>query len=356
MPAIMHIAVARGTRLCAALGLGSLVANASRMSVLGDSKHKEDDACSASELDTGVSCRWSGCSASLRGARCVQVGNVNIFPFQKLRCLCPAKSCAHKKTKVCVQAPRGWPVEGHMEIETTDGTYGGKKITFFRNDVLERVLPTAPPDFPESLKGVLWLDEHGYYGHSDLQMPTGNYAMTFYEPGSLDRRKRRVSLKMPGPSWPFPNRGSTYRKVTEYNNTYEFEFNDNYSYAKVFLRSQATVVLPIFKAILEFDMVLNPRPADGLCPPKPDASKKDRAKCAKWNRLVKTGDAWITSYPVYEIVDKHGRRVQPYYDEYLAFQNWLVRTDPPNAAGAAQAGVRLGRVGMELGTSFFPHY
>lgn len=357
----MHKSVARCACLLVAFDC-LVLAHASRLDKPFDGNLNNGKPCFPDDLDTGISCRWSDTCAMLEGARCVQIGRVNLFPFAKYSCLCPAGSCVHPLRHTCVRLPskidsrrkrRKYGFNGG-DTETTSGNYGRTRLKFFKNNVVERVLPQAPSHFPENLKGILWLDEHGYYGHSDLQAPTGNYVMTFFAPGALDNRSRRVSLKVPGPSWPFPNRGSTYRQIAKFIQKYEFDFNEDYSAASVILRTDEQLVIPIVKSIVGFDMVLNPPAQDVDCPPRPDASKKDRAQCAKWVRVTKIGGAWTTSYPVFEIVDKLGHRVQPYYDEHLAFQNWLVHRDPPNEQLAAEAGVKLGRVGLQGGTSVFP--
>merc|ERR1719444_290038 len=86
----------------------------------------------------------------------------------------------------------------------------------------------------------------------------------------------------------------------------------------------------------------------GQCPPKIGSSKKDISKCAQWTRVSKGllsplfGDRGVIHYPVFQIVDRNGNRIQPYYDAYVSYAmqtcspspkwlRWLGADDDANA-------------------------
>eukprot|EP00931_Biecheleriopsis_adriatica_P036759 TRINITY_DN21138_c0_g1_i2.p1 TRINITY_DN21138_c0_g1~~TRINITY_DN21138_c0_g1_i2.p1 ORF type:complete len:126 (+),score=23.67 TRINITY_DN21138_c0_g1_i2:79-456(+) len=104
------------------------------------------------------------------------------------------------------------------------------------------------------------------------------------------------------------------------------------------------------KQLMSFTMELQTDKGD-KCPPPASASKEERTHCAKWDRISSgllspifnlVGSSFGTfHYYVYQIVDKSGARVQPYYDACVAHAGHNHHPDPAWAA----------RVGLELQAS-----
>jgi len=232
---------------------------------------------------------------------------------------------------------------------------------FFENSAVEDVLPKAPADYPDNLQGIIWMDQGGFFGHSDVPFNAPDLACSFGDTAfhRLDPDTRVLKVTITGPAWQWMNKFLGY---VGYNLLgvlgffYEFQWNEDYSVAQT-LPGLDLGMLGVYQVpmwLMSFTMVLQ-TPPEGACPPAKGASKKDIAKCAKWDRVSSgflsplLGSYGVLHYYVYQIVDKDGKRVQPFYDAFLEWANQ--NTDPgPKAAGLL--GLDLGKTGLASGTSF----
>eukprot|EP00932_Pfiesteria_piscicida_P017527 SRR837773.4403.p1 GENE.SRR837773.4403~~SRR837773.4403.p1 ORF type:complete len:288 (-),score=29.90 SRR837773.4403:12-875(-) len=203
----------------------------------------------------------------------------------------------------------------------------------FHNAKLETELPLAPSSYPEAFQGMLWMDQGGFYSHSDVPFTAPDLALSFgdAEYSRWDPVSRTLSLDIAGPSWTWMNRVDghlAYWALRKLGYFYLFEPNEDFSVIQV-LPSVDWGALGKFslpKQIMSFTME-RVQHAPGACPPKAGASKKDIAKCATWDRVSSgllsplLGPFGVVHYYVWQIVDGSGKRIQPYYDVYQSFAN-----------------------------------
>lgn len=311
----------------------------------------------ACNMDTGRHCRHSAfeetCGEAPGGGSCTWFGLV-----KSSKCLCPPGFCAEPPTQTCVAHPLPAPAPGARLAQPVT-TRGKVNATFIKNDAVELAMPFAHEGCPEVLEGIYWMDEHGYYGHSNLALPTGNYAVSFCEPGSLDKDSRTLKLYVGGPAFPFPNNAAGYNmKNRKAGLTFTFG-DESYESASVQTVNSAPLqdffVKSFLRPFVKYKMYRQTVPSNGSCPPPLGATKLERSRCATWVRRTDIiGPAGTNSqyYYLFEIVDKDGKRVQPYYDWYVSFQNWMSVKKPPNTAAAMSRGIRLGNgIGLQPGTS-----
>merc|ERR1712232_554851 len=80
---------------------------------------------------------------------------------------------------------------------------GCMKVEFFRNNNVENVLPKPPADYPDSLQGIIWMDQSGYYGYSDIPgggLPDG--AVSFGDSAyRLNTGRHSLYVNPQGPCW-----------------------------------------------------------------------------------------------------------------------------------------------------------
>lgn len=242
------------------------------------------------------------------------------------------------------------------------GTAQTQKQLFFKNSDLGSVLPLPPADTPESLQGIFWMDQIGHLSHSDMGgfpfslIAAPDLALSFGGDQAfhkLDRQTRTLNLDITGPAWQWFNSALGYvfpwalRKIGFY---YSLEFNEDYTFAQIL----PSLVLPLIgtiqapRSLVSFTMVRQTPPA-GICPPKPDAPKKDFSKCAAWDRVSSGPVGPALHYYVFQIMDKDGEPVQPYYDAFMAYAD---KSSSPSSAVASVFGVDLGEVGKTPATSF----
>lgn len=205
---------------------------------------------------------------------------------------------------------------------------------FFQSDAIETVLPLPPENYPSSLQGMLWLDESGVYGPSNLPFVFNTLIFTFGGSGKLDTTTRKVSVHPAGPAWTWWNDALAYFEQFVAHEIlgafYVFEFNEDYTFAQIipvfqFFRIFPKIRVPV--GMVNFTMMLQ-RPKPGQCPPSPTATKKDIGKCAKWRRESSAFSGPIGIYYMWEVVDKDRKRVQPYCDEYLKWANQNTNASP----------------------------
>lgn len=194
-------------------------------------------------------------------------------------------------------------------------------------------MPSPPAELSDRWRGVIWMDQGGFYGHSDLSEGSGSLAMSFGG-AVVDLAARTARVSNTGPSWSVENNPSGYQKffstaVLKY--SYLFEFNEDYTFAQIYPSVQplggflGTWYVP--KALMSFTMSI--QDTTGVqCPPPPGASKRMISRCAKYDRKSTYFDlipSWsrrigAVHYPVFEIVDAFGGKMSA-YDAYVQWAN-----------------------------------
>jgi len=201
----------------------------------------------------------------------------------------------------------------------------------FPNADVERVLPLAPTSYPEEFQGILWMDQGGIYGHSDIPLGAPDLALSFGDTGysKWDPTTRTMSVDVAGPAWTWMNSGLGYVFYTLMNKAgffYLFELNLDGTVIQVYpslnLGQLGKFSLPARIMSFTMEKVVHPK---GACPPTGSTSKKDIVKCATWDRVSKgffsplVGSYGVLHYYVWKIVDGQGNKLQPYYDAYMQF-------------------------------------
>mmetsp|Transcript_92201 Transcript_92201/g.192786 ORF Transcript_92201/g.192786 Transcript_92201/m.192786 type:complete len:289 (-) Transcript_92201:424-1290(-) len=248
-----------------------------------------------------------------------------------------------------------------LYLLTSRGDY---ETTCYRNDAVTAALPLAPKHYPKELQGIIWMDQSGFYSHSDLPYGVPDLALSFGDTdfSEYDPESRTVEVSVWGPAWSWMNRwdGRLFFSVFQWWLPYHyiFELNDDVSVIQVYptirLGPLGSVSMP--KWLLSFTMEKLPT-KEGDCPPKAGASKKDIAKCATWDRKSTSlispllGRFGVIHYYVWQIVDGEGKPVQPYYDVYQDFAN-RKPSDLLSKLTGLTAGTFTDPMCQEAGTAF----
>eukprot|EP00933_Yihiella_yeosuensis_P009386 TRINITY_DN115283_c0_g1_i1.p1 TRINITY_DN115283_c0_g1~~TRINITY_DN115283_c0_g1_i1.p1 ORF type:complete len:291 (+),score=22.42 TRINITY_DN115283_c0_g1_i1:100-873(+) len=215
------------------------------------------------------------------------------------------------------------------------------------NANVENVVPRAPLGYPAQWTGIIWMDQAGYFGESDMSSGAASLALSFGD-SKFDEAARSITVGVTGKSWTHRNSAYGYLQflaayVTGY--LYYFEFSPDYSYAQIypgiapFGSWLGTWYLP--KAFVNWSIELQDT-SGKICPPQQNASatKVQNRECAKWLRRSSTFDfispiselIGVSYYPCYEIVDSGGKRVKPYYDAYISYANSVSEPDEISAS------------------------
>lgn len=206
-----------------------------------------------------------------------------------------------------------------------------------------KMVPIPPDDYPEALHGVLWMDQTGYYGYSDVDgapeslLSFGETRFSTWDPDT----KIYYHSGSCGGAWVFQAELESC------------EILATIPFARFTFTDDLEVAYIDFEPNGDFQTPLNPwnpimyrqHPADGECPPSENATKRERSRCAKWIRATyAAADTNMTGYhhdyPVFEIVGQDGLPIEPYYTAYLESmnaRNWkksLIGLWQDNAGGA----------------------
>eukprot|EP00040_Diaphanoeca_grandis_P005329 m.32375 g.32375 ORF g.32375 m.32375 type:complete len:877 (-) comp16633_c1_seq1:228-2858(-) len=244
--------------------------------------------------------------------------------------------------------------------------------TVIKHDDVEKFIKVAPDSYPDQLKGIFWMDQEGAYGFSDFGVSVGDLAFTFGDTsfGGLDVENRKLKVAMTGPSATFMNTEAGYAEFSTLKGVgfeYDITISEDWSEMQVVPIMQGNSIPP---SLIDFKMVFRPRlgeaieselshgiPSTGSCPPPAGASKQSRSLCApivRYSDIKKAGipgmpkKAGTSVYYVFQIVDKDGNRVQPYYDAYVEFAN--SKTQTQNVEAAAKKGITI--TNASPGTAF----
>lgn len=225
-------------------------------------------------------------------------------------------------------------------------TQAGNPVEFFRNDELHTTLPLPPASYPEQLQGMIWMDQAGYYGHSDVPsaMAAPDGVFTFGDDEfKLTGGNGRYHIKVDthGPAWQWFNSAKGYvfyNMLSRQGFTYKFIFSDNFNKGQIIPSSElvlGSIEVPPSMVNFEFDyqsLYLDEK----ACPKqiteevraclgidKTDEHctevKKGVTKCAKWVRPSSVNGGEKRNYYAYEIVDRNGQPREPYWSLYLEY-------------------------------------
>mmetsp|Transcript_22449 Transcript_22449/g.40519 ORF Transcript_22449/g.40519 Transcript_22449/m.40519 type:complete len:367 (+) Transcript_22449:48-1148(+) len=217
----------------------------------------------------------------------------------------------------------------------------GPAVKFFDSRDVDQVIPLPPKSYPAALQGMIWMDQGGAFGKTDVPFSAPDLALSFGDTAfsMLDAPSRTIDVDVTGPAWQWMNAKDAYfvflalKKIGFF---YHFQFNEDYSHVQIYpsvnLGALGKWSLP--KLLMSFTMVLQTPPAD--IGPFPTASTlyEDRVKFAKWDRVSSgllsplLGKYGVFHYYVYQIVDGEGRRVQPYYDACTSLASQSTKPDP----------------------------
>lgn len=199
----------------------------------------------------------------------------------------------------------------------------------FKTDELDKVIPLPPKSYPENLQGIIWMDQAGAFGHTDVPFSAPDLAMSFGDTSysRFDEVTRTIDVDVTGPAWQWMNNHVGYLAFVSFKTTgyhYHFEFSKDYNFVQIYpsinLGWLGKWSMP--KILLSFTMVQQRPPKELPCPAS--TLYADRARYAKWDRVSSgllsplVGKYGVFHYYVYQIVDADGKRVQPYYDACVA--------------------------------------
>jgi hypothetical protein len=237
-------------------------------------------------------------------------------------------------------------------------------VKFFDVDKVQDVLPYPPNTYPKSLQGLLWMDQAGVYGYSSAQPPIPDYILSFGDTVTKWCPKTRTATVAPwGKSFTWFNVAEAYRtwglaRFVHY--VYHFNLNEDFTHAQIVTEINLGLLgkftLPTW--LVDAHMRLQTPPA-GACPPPPGATKEQVGKCALWMRSTTVLPGWpvvgqnATEYPVFQITDNQGTKIQPYFDAYVQWASEPSNNEPDQEAAMTWLGVDLKDVGgMSANQSF----
>eukprot|EP00930_Biecheleria_cincta_P054929 TRINITY_DN4130_c0_g1_i1.p1 TRINITY_DN4130_c0_g1~~TRINITY_DN4130_c0_g1_i1.p1 ORF type:complete len:279 (-),score=52.13 TRINITY_DN4130_c0_g1_i1:590-1426(-) len=210
------------------------------------------------------------------------------------------------------------------------------------------------------LGGIIWMDQAGVFGCTDIPFSAPDLAMSFGDTSysRLDEITHTIDVDVTGPAWQWMNNKDgylTFVLLKKIGFHYHFEFNEDYSsvqiYPSINLGRLGKWSVP--KVLMSFTMVLQKPPKGLTCPAS--TLYADRSRYAKWDRVSSgllsplVGKYGVFHYYVYQIVDGDGNRVQPYYDACVAHG---AKETKPFPKLAAKLGIDALAVGEKGSTSF----
>lgn len=199
-----------------------------------------------------------------------------------------------------------------------------------------KMFPIAPDDYPEALQGVMWMDQEGYYGHSDVGQAAPESLLTLGESrfSTYDGNNFLFTSGSCGGAWALDGtpQGVQWRLERCGDRVHtglggpvrRFIFSDDMETAYI-----DAYVVPqegrngIYAESARYKAVMyRQHPPEGACPPSVNATKMERNVCAKWIResyLIDNQDLTgeTSDYPVFEIVGQDGLPVEPYFSAYV---------------------------------------
>jgi len=229
-------------------------------------------------------------------------------------------------------------------------------VKFFDVDKVQDEVPLPPSTYPEELQGLMWMDQSGSYGLSDLNHPAPDYIVSFADPiKPWSPEEKTISIAPWGKTWTWFNtvEGYTTWGLSKFvNYIYNFNFNADLTHAKVLIE----ITLGPFGTYTVPDFLLSATmhrltPPQGACPPPPGATKKQISQCATWRRDTTILPGWFLigqptlNYYIFTIVDNKGNKMQPYFDAYAKFAALPQNNQNDPDAAKKWLGVNLEKVG-----------
>jgi hypothetical protein len=206
----------------------------------------------------------------------------------------------------------------------------------FLIEEIDKVLPLGEAGkIPDSLRGIWWMDENGVYGPSTFKgySPVLGFS---WGASSWDKESRTVTTVMTN-GWSFQNNLKGYQFFginSDMKANVVYQGNDDFS--------SFNYSSPPSTVTGRGDKVIH---KPGACPPKADATKQERAKCADFAVSIPELDR---SFYYFRIVDGAGNKIQPYFDAFVAWAKTTVHYNP----GGAQAKGITDQECAEPGTAF----
>ena len=214
-------------------------------------------------------------------------------------------------------------------------------------------MPPAPSNYPDVLRGYIWMDQAGYYGASQVPSASPDLVLSFGDPlHPLDTTTRSIRVNTTGPCWSWANNARAYLHVATdraSNFTYKFMWDESFSSAVIYsctsTNGHESCRLNHGNGLLQLKLlIIRQSPAKDMCPPAPRATKADRASCAKFvrvTRLLFPGTSWTIpflqfNYYVFQIAGDDGTPVEPYFTAYVDFAKSQCQ---PAAASAQGYGI-----------------
>lgn len=180
--------------------------------------------------------------------------------------------------------------------------------------------------FPEALQGIFWLDVDGYYGckgvHTAVHGSSG-YGQIFTR-GLLDLKTRVSTMDNRGRiranSW-----GRTWKRLLHGARGFSIQWNEDYT--KGFIKNyfdiwhwrygeRGVAALNTWGT----EMTIEKQTPPSSCPAPEEASCSEKSACAAWIRKDFFGPSMLgmykAGYYVFQLVDGHGRKMQPYFDKF----------------------------------------
>jgi len=238
-------------------------------------------------------------------------------------------------------------------------------VKFFDMDKVQDEIPLPPSTYPEALHGLLWMDQHGAYGSSDMSFPASGYVVSFADAiKAWSPEERTISIAPWGKTWTWMNTAHAYTtwgvtKFVKY--IYNWKFNEDFTYAQIVLEITLGPFGP-FKMpewLLNTNMHRQTPPPGASCPPEPGATKEQISQCATWRRETTILPGWFLigqptlSYYIFKIADNKGNKIQPYFDAYAEFAALPKNNQNDPDAAKAWLGVNLEKAGgTKPGQSF----
>lgn len=195
------------------------------------------------------------------------------------------------------------------------------------NDYIEVSLPSPPTNYPEHLRGIIWMDQARSYSSAPEGDGSGSLAMSFGD-STFNLQTRTIEVSNTGRSWTIENTVAGYMKYFAayfFDYRYIFAFDENFQIAQVYPGFAplggvlGTWSVP--KILVSLTMELQDITGQ-TCPP-PSSNWEAVRACAKWIRkssLPLMPGFGESEYAAYEIVDPQGARTA-FYDMYVAHAN-----------------------------------
>lgn len=224
-------------------------------------------------------------------------------------------------------------------------------VKVFHSSDLAAVMPFRDPrpGFPEKLQGLWWLDESGFYGcqtqsylnPAGFITPVEGYVQS-WGMGLLNLEKRKSWITKHGQA--HPNSGGGWSRIGGLIPSFYIQWNSDYTYGVVkdYLKVWWWLTGPFLPLAniaqqVAMSMTIERQQIPKTCPLPDSASCEEKSKCAPYKRKLYAGPVgagpFQNAYYVYQIVDGHGRKVQPYFDKWVEFANSRSKYSPQSETG-----------------------